>query len=163
MKLPTKTLERNLFKSGYGLIYAVDEVGMGCLAGPVVVCAVAMTSQFYKKAHKKLCWLRDSKLLLAKQRERFANELLSMLNIGCLTKVAYCRPKTIDKMNIYQASRLAMRSAIKKMNNELRIKDNGSENHNSKVIVLVDGPHKIAGLKIHQMSVIRGDRKDFAI
>ncbi len=39
MKLPHKTLEKKLFKSGYRLIYATDEVGMGCLAGPVVAVA----------------------------------------------------------------------------------------------------------------------------
>ena len=76
MKLPHKTLERNLFKSGYRLIYAVDEVGMGCLAGPVVVCAVAITNAFYNKHHKKLHWLRDSKMLQAKDREKFSAELL---------------------------------------------------------------------------------------
>ena len=68
MKLARKTVERNLFKSGYRLIYAVDEVGMGCLAGPVVVCAVAVTDVFYKKQHKALRGVADSKLLSAKQR-----------------------------------------------------------------------------------------------
>ncbi|MDP3697818.1 MAG: ribonuclease HII [Candidatus Taylorbacteria bacterium] len=153
MILPHKTLERNLFKSGYRLIYAVDEVGMGCLAGPVVVCAVAMTNTFYNKAHKKLRRLRDSKLLSAKQREWFANQLLTMLDIGCLTSVAYCHPKTIDKLNIYQASRLAMRNALKKIKPEFNLKS----------IVLVDGNKKIPGLKSEQLAIVKGDRKIFAI
>src|SRR3989344_3015319 len=110
MKLPNKSVERNLFKSGYQLIYAVDEVGMGCLAGPVVVCAVAMTDQFYKKAHKKLRWLRDSKLLQAKQRESYANELFKEKDLTYALALAH--PKTIDKLNIYNASRQAMKRAI---------------------------------------------------
>ena len=76
MKLQHKTLERKLFNSGYGYVCAVDEVGMGCLAGPVVVCAVGMTNHFYNKVHKKLAGVRDSKLLSAQQREKFSQELI---------------------------------------------------------------------------------------
>ena len=124
---------------------------MGCLAGPVVVCAVAMTNQFYKKAHKKLRWLRDSKMLLSGQRENFAKQLL--LNTRCLTSVACCYPQTIDKLNIYNASRLAMKKAIQKLRPNLNLKS----------IVLIDGKTKIKGLKIEQMPIIKGDRKVFAI
>ena len=155
MKLPNKTLERKLFKSGYRLIYAVDEVGMGCLAGPVVVCAVAMTEKFYQKSYKNLHGLRDSKLLSAKQRERFANQLL--LNTECLTRVVYCHPKTIDKLNIYNAARLAMKRAIKKLTM-------GTIASSAMVpIVLVDGQTKIKGLRYEQMAIVKGDRKVFAI
>ena len=152
MKLPKKSLERKLFKSGYSLIFAVDEVGMGCLAGPVVVCAVAMTNQFYKKAHKKLRWLRDSKMLLAKQREFYAQELLK--EKGLVYALAYARPKTIDKLNIYGASRQAMRKAI------LKLSPNG---YKLRAIVLVDGRGKIPGLSMDQLPIIKGDRKVFAI
>ena len=151
MKLPDKTLERNLFKSGYRLIYAVDEVGMGCLAGPVVVCAVGMTNHFYNKVHKKLAGVRDSKLLSVQQREKFAGELVKDKDL--VYALAYSYPKTIDKLNIYNAARLTMRSAIKK----LRL------NLNLKTIVLVDGKTKIKGLKIEQTPIVKGDRKVFAI
>src|ERR1041385_7046522 len=89
MKLPKKTLERRLFDSGYGYICAVDEVGMGCLAGPVVVCAVGITNQFYKKHHKKLVCLRESKLLLPHQREVFAGKL--MAEKGLVYALALCQ------------------------------------------------------------------------
>src|SRR3989344_8436336 len=152
MKLPTKTLERNLFKSGYRLIYAIDEVGMGCLAGPVVVCAVAMTSQFYKKVHKKLRWVRDSKLLQAKQREKFSVELLKEKDL--VYALAYCYPKTIDRLNIYHASRLAMKKAIQKL---------PVTNYKLRSIVLVDGRGKIPGLAMEQLPIVKGDCKVFAI
>jgi ribonuclease HII len=151
MKLPGKTLEKNLFKSGYRLIYAIDEVGMGCLAGPVVVCAVAITNSFYNKHHKKLQGVRDSKLLQAKQRELFSAELLKEKDL--VYSRAYAYPKTIDRLNIYRASRLAMRNAIKKIKPQFDLKS----------ITLVDGNKKIPELKGEQMAIVKGDRKVFAI
>ncbi|MBI2068892.1 MAG: ribonuclease HII [Candidatus Yanofskybacteria bacterium] len=151
MKLPRKTLEKKLFKSGYGYICAVDEVGMGCLAGPVVVCAVATTNHFYNKHHKKLRWLRESKLLLPHQREKFAEELLKEEDL--VYAISSVSPKTIDKINIYQAARLGMKDAIKKL----------KPNFDLKTIVLVDGKTKIKGVDYEQMPIVKGDRKVFAI
>lgn len=151
MKLPYKTLERKLFNSGYGYICAVDEVGMGCLAGPVVVCAVGITNHFYKKVHKKLKWLRDSKLLLSRQRDKFASELMKENDL--VYALAYAQPKTVDKLNVYGASRRAMKQAIKKIRPSL----------NLKTIVLVDGKTKIKGVETEQMPIVKGDRKVFAI
>ncbi len=91
----------------------VDEVGMGCLAGPVVVCAVGVTEDFYKKSHPALRGLRESKLLSAIQREKFAEELMKEKDL--VYAIVQCSSKTIDKLNIYQASRLAMRLAINKL------------------------------------------------
>src|SRR5437870_2999026 len=113
MYLPSKTLEKRLFEQGYKYICAVDEVGMGCLAGPVVVCAVGITNTFYNTHHRKLHWLRESKLLNAKQREIFAEELLKQNNL--VYALAYCYPATIDRLNIYQAARVAMKRSIKRV------------------------------------------------
>ena len=152
MRLPHKTIERNLFKSGYQLIYAVDEVGMGCLAGPVVACAVAITNTFYNKHHKKLHWIRDSKLMQAKQREKLSAELLKEKDLAYA--ISFCLSKTIDKLNIYNASRLAMKNAIQKLK---------TENYKLKTIVLIDGKTKIKNLNMEQQAIIKGDRKIFAI
>jgi len=169
MQLPNKTLERKLFKSGYDQIIGVDEVGMGCLAGPVLVCAVAFDNNFFKKKHPGLNRIRDSKLLLPKEREKYAKILMSLPNLRF--QLAYCRPKTIDKINIYQAARLAMRRAIKKLivHSEWGIvKDHkplaiSNKRQSPRVIILVDGPYKISNLKIEQMAIVKGDRKIFAI
>lgn len=150
MKIPHKTIERKLFQTGYRYVIGVDEVGMGCLAGPSAVCAVVFTPAFYAKTHRKLNWLRDSKLLLAHQRERFSGELLSNANLRYAVAVAPV--KSIDQLNIYQATRRAMRRAIAK----LGIKDGGA-------IVLVDGKTRIEGLPYAQMPIVKGDRKVFAI
>jgi ribonuclease HII len=149
MKLPHKTLERKLFKDGYRDVIGVDEVGMGCLAGPVFVCAVSFNKSFFEKSHKKLNWLRESKLLLPHQREKFAAELLK--EKGLKFQLANCSPKIIDKINIYQASRFAMKKAISKLNSS------------KQSIVLVDGKTKIPGLQMAQLPIIKGDRKIFAI
>jgi len=113
MQLPTKSLERNLFRQGYKKIIAVDEVGMGSLAGPVVVCAVEFNKRFFNGRHKNLNWLRESKLLAPHQRTKFVNELLKEKNFAF--RISYCFPKTIDRINIYQAARLAMRRSIIKL------------------------------------------------
>ena len=151
MKLPHKTLEKNLFNSSYRYVFGVDEVGIGCLAGPVVVCAVAMTNHFHNKHHRKLRWLRESKLLLPHQREKFAAELLREKDL--VYAVSSVSPKTIDKINIYQASRLGMKNAIKKL----------KPSFNLKTIVLVDGKTKIKGIDYEQMPIVKGDRKIFVI
>ena len=151
MKLPHKTLEKKLFTSGYSLILGVDEVGMGCLAGPVVVCAVAMTNHFYNKHNKKLKWLRESKLLLPHQREKFAAELLKEKDLAYA--ISSVSSKIIDKINIYQAARRGMKNAIKKLKPSFDLK----------TIVLIDGKTKIKGVNYEQMPIVKGDRKIFAI
>lgn len=130
----------------------MDEVGMGCLAGPVVVCAVSFDPKFYGESHKKLHWLRDSKLLQAKKREEFANELKKH---KIKFKLSFCYPKTIDNLNIYQTARFAMKRAIGKLRDKKTI--------NKKTIILVDGPSKIRGLDTEQLAIVKGDRKVFAI
>lgn len=174
MKLPTKSVERKLFSSGYGYICAVDEVGMGCLAGPVVVCAVGITNHFYKKHYKKLHWLRDSKLLQPNQREKFAKELMQEKDLVYM--ISLCSAKTIDKINIYQASRRAMKRALLKITTGScysspqwcsdYFRSTGVPSRITpfiKTIVLVDGKNKIQGLNLEQLPIVKGDRKIFAI
>ena len=189
MKLPSKSLERKLFADGYEQIIGIDEVGMGCLAGPVVVCAVSLNKDFYKKSHKKLRRLRDSKMLLPHQRENFARELLKFKNLKF--KISYCYPKTIDKLNIYQAARKAMRRAVKKLSGKSAIRptldprlfaarrsflvgalarlesprefSSGCMADLLKTIVLIDGKTIVQGLPLEQMAIVKGDRKVFAI
>ncbi len=151
MKFPVKTLEKDLFRAGYGYVCAVDEVGVGCLAGPVVVCAVGMTNTFHKKMHRKLKNLRESKLLSPGKREAFAGWLIK--DPGLVYALAFCSPQVIDKINIYQAARRAMRQALKKIQPSLAVK----------TIVLVDGKQKIEGVRHDQRAIVAGDRKIFAI
>lgn len=165
MKLPTKILEKKILSNGYRYVIAVDEVGMGCLAGPVVVCVVLFNKGFFKKRHDELKGVRDSKLLSASQREELARELVKTPNFRF--QITYSYPKTIDQLNIYQAARTTMARAIKKLvnsnwqmgNSELLVTNYQLQ----KTIVLVDGRSKIDGLDIEQLAIVKGDRKVFAI
>lgn len=168
MKLPTKTLERKLLTS-YDQIIAVDEVGMGSLAGPVVVCAVALTKSF-----RPVAGLRDSKLLTPQQRETYAAELKKSTWLAY--QISYCYPRTIDRVNIYQAARRAMRRAVMRLANSKYQIRNSKQISNTKIqnskrlkfgilktVVLVDGPTTIKKLPFPQIPVVKGDRTVFAI
>ena len=150
VKLPSKSLERKLFKQGFKNIVAVDEVGVGCLAGPIVVCSIMIDKKIFRKSvrRKKLSWLRDSKLLTPKQREKYFEYLISLPEVKW--KVYFVRPKTIDKYNVYQATRLGMKKSLKKFG---KVPD----------FILVDGKYPIKGISIPQQPIVKGDRKIFSI
>src|SRR3989344_5344328 len=86
-------------------------------------------------------------------------------------QLAYVCSKTVDKLNVYNAARLAMRRAIKKLvlsSKYYVLRKRKTHNtkyliHNTKTVVLVDGPHKIPKLELEQLPVVKGDRKVFAI
>jgi ribonuclease HII len=85
---------------GARLIAGVDEVGRGPLAGPVVAAAVILP--------RPLAGLADSKTLCAEERERLAGQLRAQARIG----VGAASVAEIDRINILQASLLAMRRAV---------------------------------------------------
>jgi ribonuclease HII len=121
--------ESKYFKLGYKLIAGVDEAGRGPLAGPVVAAAVVIDSNF-KINHDDLELVNDSKKLSAKNREK----LFGLIKKNVLAvEIGVVDNLTIDKINILQASFLAMRRAIKKLKLE--------PDH-----VLVDGNFKIPKL-----------------
>ena len=89
-----------------GLEAGTDEVGRGCLAGPVTAAAVILKPDF------KHPLLDDSKKLSTNQRE----ELKSIIETSALSYgVAHISPKKIDEINILQASILAMHKALEKL------------------------------------------------
>ena len=98
--------EKKLYKEGYHLICGTDEAGRGPLVGPVVAAAVILPENF------ELEGLNDSKQLSEKKREKFfpiIKEKAIAYGIGIVDA------KTIDEINIYEASRLAMKKAISEM------------------------------------------------
>ncbi len=100
-------LEENLFNQGYKLIGAIDEAGRGPLAGPVVAACVIFGPTF--KIFGKLKRIDDSKKLTAKKREELFQVIKEEFNeIG----IGLCDNKIIDKINIFQASFLAMKKAL---------------------------------------------------
>jgi ribonuclease HII len=97
------TLERELRARGFRYVAGVDEVGRGALFGPVVAAAVILSPD------RPIRGLNDSKLLDADRRETLAERIRERAEAWA---VAAADAATIDFINIYQASRLAMRDAV---------------------------------------------------
>ena len=131
--------ENEQYQLGKKYIAGVDEVGRGPLAGPVVAAAVIMPKDCYIEG------VTDSKKLSAKKRALLKKEIESKaLAIG----IAFIDEKTIDEVNIYQASKLAMMEAL----NKLQTKPD---------VVLVDAMP--LELEVPSISIIKGDEKSFMI
>lgn len=90
----------------FSRIAGVDEVGRGCLAGPVVAAAVILDP------NRPIKGLRDSKKLSAKKRDELAQEIKEK---ALAWSVAAMGPEVIDKINILQATHEAMRAAVEKL------------------------------------------------
>jgi ribonuclease HII len=104
--------EKALRAQGFCVIAGVDEVGRGCLFGPVVAAAVVLPEKVTKL---RRLGLRDSKQLTREQREDLDGEVRGVaIAIG----IAEVDAATIDRVNIYQASRLAMLQAVLAMGTE---------------------------------------------
>ncbi|HXY02950.1 MAG TPA: ribonuclease HII [Terriglobales bacterium] len=99
----TLQFEKKARESGAHLIAGVDEVGRGSLFGPVVAAAVILDPAY------RIRGLRDSKLLLPERREILADRIRAHAIAWSIAAVDAAR---IDQINIYQASRLAMREAV---------------------------------------------------
>jgi ribonuclease HII len=103
----TLKFEKLAWASGAKLVAGVDEVGRGSLFGPVVAAAVILDSGY------RIRGLRDSKLLLAQRREVLAERIREHAVAWAVAAVDAAR---IDQINIYHASRLAMRDAVALLN-----------------------------------------------
>ena len=127
--------EKSLWREGFSRIAGVDEVGRGCLAGPVFAAAVILDSK------AMLPGLRDSKLLSLKARERLYAEIVGSSDWS----VSEVSPAEIDRVNIHTASLLAMRQAM----TGLRPLPG---------FALVDG-FSVPDLPFPQRAIVGGDRK----
>ena len=127
-------------------ICGIDEVGRGPLAGPVVAAAV-MFSRRYRPDGSFLEQLNDSKKLSAKMREKLVPEIKKHA-LGWA--VASVEPETIDRINILQATMLAMNNAVK----SLKVKPE---------LLLVDGNRFITSLGIPYTTIVKGDSIVFSI
>src|SRR5579871_1869059 len=135
------SIERELRASGAQLIAGVDEVGRGPLAGPVVACAIVMPPGV-----RAIAGVDDSKMLDAPERERLA--LLIRARAVALSLGA-ASVREIAALNIYQATVLAMRRALRR----LAVTPD---------IVLIDG-RPIKTLEIPHRAVVGGDARCYSV
>lgn len=136
-------------------IIGIDEVGRGCLAGPVVIAA-ALFKPGFRIRNKNLGQLKDSKKLTKIARGKWVKYLKE---IGVAHAAAKVYPSVIDRINISQAANLAALRAFKKL-----LKNNGLRE--KKVRVYLDGGLFLGvnGKNIKfAKTVIRGDEKIKAI
>ena len=134
------SFDRSFLREHINLIAGTDEVGRGPLAGPVVAAAVVFSEK------TRIRGVKDSKLLSEEERE----ELLPKILDKALTySIAAISHGEIDRINILQASLLAMSTAIKR----LKVKPD---------LILVDGDKIFVG-DIPALPIIDGDAKSFSI
>ena len=126
-------------------VAGVDEVGRGALFGPVVAGAVILDSP--QRTDLAALGVTDSKRLTASRREALVPHIQSQARAYALGMASV---HEIDRLNILQASLLAMRRAV----NRLAV--------NPK-LCLVDGNQLIPHLEIPQQTVVKGDQADVAI
>ena len=151
MKYPNFNEEKKLWKQGIKCVVGLDEAGRGPLAGPVVAGAV-----FFRSDIKNLLkGINDSKKLSEKQRNYFFKILTNNENIKW--GIGIVSEKVIDKINILEATKLAMQKAIKDLDCETGY-------------LLLDGNFKIDTRRLRQgygeprqKSIIRGDQKVVSI
>jgi ribonuclease HII len=135
-----RTLENALRRVGFMNVAGVDEVGRGCLAGPVVAAAVVLHPD------RHIPWVSDSKAVPALERERLHDRIVRH---AVAWAVASAEPTEIDLLNIHQASLRAMQRAILSL---APLPD----------IVLVDA-FRVPELPMAQRGVRHGDRRCSAI
>ena len=144
-----KQTEAELHRQGYQYIAGVDEVGRGPLAGPVVTAAVVLPEDF------DVPGIDDSKKLSPKRREELYEVIMERaLAVG----IGQADHQVIDDINILQATKQAMRQAVREADEALKKGPTGG----SIDFVLLDAV-QLEGLTIPQHAIIKGDANVLAI
>ncbi len=154
-------LENTLERGRNGMIFGVDEVGRGCLAGPVVAACVAFDwskPEVIAELNDRVV-IRDSKLMSRVQRVEAAKairEVAVSFGIGEVDSV------TIDEINILQATFEAMRRAVGRSGEVMKL---GSNEVGSEVSThyFIDGNQKVPGVDWDQETIVDGDAQVFSI
>ncbi|UOR12742.1 ribonuclease HII [Halobacillus amylolyticus] len=131
--------EKEAKASGKTLIAGIDEAGRGPLAGPVVAAAVVLPSTFYLEG------LYDSKQLSLKKREQFFEVIKQEADYG----IGIVTNDEIDKWNIYQATKLAMKRAVEQLPQ--------TPDH-----LLIDAM-RLENVSSTQESIVKGDQRSVSI
>ena len=134
------TLQEEYYSDTVNLIVGIDEAGRGPLAGPVVASAVIFPRAYINKD------INDSKQLSEKKRE----ELFEIIKKDALAiGIGIVDAETIDKINIYEATKAAMKEAVKNLNHKFDL-------------ILTDAmPLKNMGVPV--IDIIKGDAKALPI
>lgn len=127
------------------LVAGVDEVGRGALFGPVVAAAAILSDE--QASALQAMGVGDSKTLSGDRRLRLARQIRVVVT-DC--RIGWASAREIDRLNILQASLLAMKRAILKLDPQPQF-------------CLIDGNQRVPNLEIPQDSIVGGDRLEIAI
>ena len=142
MNFPTYEIEDEIKAKGFKYIAGVDEVARGTLVGSVVAAAIIIPDNFITKLMYKV---NDSKKLSSKKREELYDLIINNCNCG----IGIINNETIDEINILEATKLAMYSALTQLN----IVD----------YTLIDGNVVVDNLSVPQQQIVKGDCKSISI
>ena len=141
IKISLFEFDKDFYNKGLSFVSGVDEAGRGPLAGPVVAAAVILPKDIF------IDGVNDSKKLTEKKRNILFEEIKQKaFSYG----IGIVDAKTIDEINILQATFLAMRKALE----QLSVKPD---------LILVDGNHIIPNLQNKQQAIVSGDAKSACI
>ena len=133
--------EEKLYNAGVEFIGGVDEVGRGPLVGPVVAACCVLPRNFVLEG------LTDSKKLSEKRRDEYNEYIKEHALAYAISEVS---PEVIDEVNIYEATKIAMKDAIEKVREQINLQH-----------VLIDAMP--LELDIPSTSIIKGDLKSISI
>lgn len=140
MSIDRLQFERTLWNEGYERVMGLDEVGRGCLSGPVVAAGVIF------RPGTTVEGIRDSKTLSLKERTELAR---AIKNRAAFWTIQWCSPEEIDKLNILWASLKAMQRCTE------------AKGANPEYL-LVDGNRYGSSMHPHTC-IVRGDDKSASI
>lgn len=143
------SFEKNLWNEGYENIIGVDEVGRGPLAGPVVTAAVVLPKNFY------LPGVDDSKKVTEKRRKELYPQIMEQAVSYAFGMADY---DVIDEINILNATKQAMKSAVEQVIEDLKRKNLNTPRD----LLLVDAV-EIKDVDIEQKDLIKGDATSMSI
>jgi len=157
--MPNLNEEKKLWRKGYKRVACLDEAGRGALCGPVVAATVIINKKLLLQnlldsdSNRNSNRIKDSKQLSQRKREEFYQILIK--NPRIKWAIGRVSEKVIDRINILEATKLAMKRAFKNLNCKLKIV-------NCKIdFLIIDGNFKL-DLPISQKSVIKADEKVFS-
>jgi len=163
MKYPNFREEKKLRRKGYKDIVGLDEAGRGPLAGSVVACAITVPE--FSISNFKFLNIKDSKRLTPKKREEIYEMLKQDPNIEW--GIGRVSEKVIDKINILEATKLAMKRAVRNLEKKLNIKNGICQKMSDRTFfgrtsfLIIDGNFGI-NIDIPQKSIIKADEKVFS-
>lgn len=129
---------KNLLKSD--LVLGIDEVGRGCLAGPLIVCGIILKPNYYNNK------IKDSKLLSTKQRQLLSDDILKNTNAYLILKAS---PIKVDQFGIKNCTINLMTKIVKQLG--MKVKK-----------ILVDY-EKIKDTNYLVNSIVKGDQISYSI